>query len=190
MVEDRDIILRCRDGQSDLMDILIDRYQTPLYTLCRKLTKDPGDADDLFQDTWVKVMKHIGQCDPDRKFSNWLFTICVNRYRDRYRRRKRWLSRIKEYSSTEAKDLEMDQAPAGNPSPADDVIAGERESAVRRALDKLEDKLRIPILLHYFREMTISEIAEILDMPDGTVKTRLFNGRKKLEAILGGIYDG
>ncbi len=187
MLEDRDIILRCRDGQTDRIDILVDRYKTPLYTLCRKLTKDPGDADDLFQDTWVKAMRHIGQCDPERKFSTWLYTICLNRYRDRYRRGKRWLARIKEYSSTDAKELEMDQVPAGNPSPEDDVITGERESVVRRALDSLEDKLRLPILLFYFQEMSLAEIGGILGIPEGTVKNRMFLGRKKLEAILEGI---
>ena len=189
MLEDRDIIERCREGQTDLISILIDRYQTPLYTLCRKLTSNRDDADDLFQDTWVKVMKYIGQCNPERKFSTWLYTICVNRYRDRYRKRKRWLSRVKEYASTETKYEEMDRVGADEPSPVDEVISEETRSAVRGALDRLDDKLRIPMLLFYFREMRLAEVAEVLDIPDGTLKNRLFLGRNKLKAILGGIYD-
>ena len=189
MLEDRDIIERCREGQTDLINILIDRYQTPLYTLCRKLTSNREDADDLFQDTWVKAMKHIGQCNPERKFSTWLYTICVNRYRDRYRKRKRWLSRVKEYASTETKDAEMDRVAAQGPSPADDAVSEETRSVVREALDGLEDKLRIPMLLFYFREMSLAEVAEILDIPDGTLKNRLFLGRQKLKTVLGGIYD-
>ena len=93
MLEDRDIVRRCQEGQTDLMEILIDRHQTALYTLCRQLAGDPSDADDLFQDTWVRVMRSIGQFSGEHEFTSWLFRICVNRYRDKYRKRKRWLKR-------------------------------------------------------------------------------------------------
>jgi RNA polymerase sigma-70 factor (ECF subfamily) len=190
MLEDRDIILRCRSGQTELIDVLVDRYRTELYTLCRKLAKDPADADDLFQDTWVKAMRHIGQCDPERKFSAWLFAICVNRYRDRYRKGKRWLRRFKEYGSTEQKDEEMAQAGDGRQAADDCLISKEENLAVRGALDRLEDKYRVPMHLYYFQGLTMAEVAVILGLPDGTVKTRLFVGREKLRAMLGGVCHG
>jgi RNA polymerase sigma-70 factor (ECF subfamily) len=184
MLEDRDIVRRCQEGQTDLMDILIDRHQTALYTLCRKLTGDPSDADDLFQDTWVRVMRSIGQFSGEYPFTTWLFRICVNRYRDKYRKRKRWLKRIKEYPSTEKQDTAMESVASGGPGPDGQVIQREAEQAVRNALARLDDKFRVPILLHYFRDLSISDVARILSLPDGTVKTRLARGREMLRGMV------
>jgi RNA polymerase sigma-70 factor (ECF subfamily) len=184
MLEDRDIVRRCQEGQTDLMDILIDRHQTALYTLCRKLTGDPSDADDLFQDTWVRAMRSIGQFSGEHKFAPWLFRICVNRYRDKYRKRKRWLRRIKEYPSAEKQDTAMESVGSSDSGPDGQVIRQEAEEMVRVALDRLDDKFRVPLLLHYFRDLGISEIAEILALPDGTVKTRLSRGRAMLRDIV------
>ena len=66
MLEDGEIIRRCQSGQMGLVDILIDRYKTDLFSLCIKLTRNRHDADDLFQDTWMRVMKRINRCSTER----------------------------------------------------------------------------------------------------------------------------
>jgi RNA polymerase sigma-70 factor (ECF subfamily) len=184
MLEDLDIVRRCQEGQTDLMEILIDRHQTALYSLCRKLARDPDDADDLFQDTWVKVMKNLDKFTPQHKFITWVFSICVNLYRDRYRKRKRWLWRVKRYDSEEEQQRAMEAAGSGDSAPDRQVLQNETKAQVRRAMDRLDDAYRIPIILHYFRGLTISEIAGIMKVPDGTVKTRLVRGREKLGTLV------
>lgn len=184
MLEDADIVRRCQEGQTDLMEILIDRHRIALYSLCRKLAKDPDDADDLFQDTWVNVMKNVDRFSPEHRFTTWLFSICVNRYRDRYRKRKRWLWRVKRYASAEEQQRVMEDARSTEPAPDRRVLRSEAEVQVRLGLDRLDDALRIPIILHYLRGRTISEIAGILRVPDGTVKTRLSRGREKLRKLV------
>ena len=79
MIEDGEIVRRCLAGQMGMMDLLIDRYKTDLYSLCVKLTRDRPDADDLFQDTWARVMRNLESYDPQHKFKSWLFAICANR---------------------------------------------------------------------------------------------------------------
>ncbi len=110
MREDREIIERCQRGQTELMDLLIDRYRVPLYTQCCKLARSRVDADDLFQDTWVAALKNLGGFAPERRFWPWLVTICLNRYRDRYRKGRRWRRRIRTFFSGEEQDRELDQA--------------------------------------------------------------------------------
>lgn len=184
MLEDLDVVRRCQEGQTDLMEILIDRHGTALYTLCRKLASDPDDADDLFQDTWVKVMKNLERFSPEHRFVTWLFSICVNQYRDRYRKRKRWLSRVKAYVSAEEQQRAIEAARSKEPAPDRRALRNEAKAQVRHALARLDDALRIPIILHYFRGLTISEIAVIMRVPDGTVKTRLVRGREKLRTLV------
>ncbi len=167
-----------------LMDILIDRYKTDLYSLCMKLTRSGPDADDLFQDTWIRVMKRLDSYTPEYRFKTWLFAICMNRYRDLYRWRKRWWRRVRQIGTSEHSEGDLAAMEAPGPGPEQQVISEESRVAVREAIDKLEDAFRLPILLYYFQGLSIGEIGEVLGIPQGTVKTRLHGGREKLRAAM------
>jgi RNA polymerase sigma-70 factor (ECF subfamily) len=166
------------------MDILIDRYKTDLYSLCVKLTRNGSDADDLFQDTWVRVMKRIDGFSPDHNFKTWLFTICLNRYRDLYRWRKRWWRRIRQPDSGEQIDEEITRLESLEPGPEQLAISEQSRTMLRKAVDMLDESLRLPIVLHYFQGLSTAEIGEVLGIPRGTVKTRLYAGRDRLRKTL------
>jgi RNA polymerase sigma-70 factor (ECF subfamily) len=166
------------------MDILIDRYQTDLYSLCVKLTRGGPDADDLFQDTWVRVMKRIDTFSPENNFKAWLFTICTNRYRDLYRWRRRWWRRVRQFASKEQFEEELELVESQEAGPAELAESMEEKTIVRNAIDALEDTFRLPIVLHYFHEMSTTEIGEVLGIPQGTVKTRLYGARERLRKAL------
>jgi len=166
------------------MDILIDRYQTDLYSLCVKLTRGGPDADDLFQDTWVRVVKRIDGFSPERSFKTWLFAICMNRYRDMYRWRKRWLRRVRPFGSGERTEEEIERVESGDPGPDQLAVSAEERNLLRKAVDALEDTLRLPVLLHYFQGLSTAEIGEVLGIPGGTVKTRLQRAREKLRRTM------
>jgi len=190
VVEDGEIIRRCLGGQASAIDALVDRYKTDLYSLCVRLARNGPDADDLFQDTWVRVMKSLATYNPDRPFRTWLFAVCTNRYRDLCRRRSRWWLRLAKLrgrgEGAEGVAQPGGPAAAGGASrnPEEEVVSRERSLAVRTAMERLDDAFRLPILLHYFGGLSVAEIAEILVLPTGTVKTRLLRGREKLKTAL------
>ncbi|MBI4721259.1 MAG: sigma-70 family RNA polymerase sigma factor [Chitinivibrionia bacterium] len=182
MMEDEEIIRRCREGRTDLLDVLIERYKTELYSLCMRLARRAPDADDLFQDTWVRVMKRLDGYSSEQRFKPWLFAICVNRYRDLYRWRKRWGRRRS--GGEDPADIRLSPMAGNESDPEQRAVAEENMTAARRAIDALEDALRLPVVLHYFEDLSTEEIGRILEIPQGTVKSRLHAARGKLRGAL------
>jgi RNA polymerase sigma-70 factor (ECF subfamily) len=184
MLDDKEIILRCQSGRMDVIEILIDRYKNPLYKFCCHLTNSRQEGDDLFQETWVKVMKNINLCDSTKPFETWLCTITVNLYKDKYRRSKRWLNRIKDYFTNETKEIEMTGVESREPLPEEQLINRELKDNLKACINKLDDIFKIPLVLFYYKEMSYQEISDILDIPAGTVKSRLNSGRNKLKEMM------
>jgi RNA polymerase sigma-70 factor (ECF subfamily) len=183
-LDDREIIRRCQLGQRAMLDLLIGRYEVPLYTLCRRLARERADADDLYQDTWCRAVKNLGRFDPERAFRPWLFALCVNRYRDRYRLARRWNQRIAAFFSRREHEAAMAGAPSRDPG-ADTLLArGELANAAKEIVAELDDIYRVPVILHYYRGLTMGEIAEALGVPAGTVKSRLAEARNRIRATL------
>ncbi len=164
-------------------DLLVERHQSQLYKLCFKLSRSKEDADDLFQDTWIKAIQSIKQYDLDSNFENYLYTICINIYRDRYNKEKRWLKIIKHKFSKEEKESILETTPASQ-QVEDIVLVNEQRNLIERCLAKLNDKYRIPLILFYLKDQKISEIAVILDLPVGTIKSRLYTGKSKLKKLM------
>lgn len=119
-----------------MIDEYIRRYGRRLYGLCRSLCPNPFDADDLYQETWLRVVKHIGKYDPGREFEPWLTRICVNAYRTALRRRSR--SPVLEFSSGEEQERFLQSIPAPE----------ERDyGPLYEAVSRLPDKLRLAVVL-------------------------------------------
>lgn len=157
-----------------MIDQYIRTYGKRLYGLCRTLCANSFDADDLYQDTWLKVMKNISQYDPAKPFEPWLTKICVNTYRNALRRLMR--SPIFDgFTTSEEKTAVMD----GVASPEEPDY-----SELHRAIDNLSEKLRITVILFYFQDMDINEVAQTLNIPSGTVKSRLNKARQLLKEVL------
>lgn len=161
-----------------MIDEYIKRYGRRLYGLCHYLCSNSFDADDLYQETWLKVIRHIEKYDPVREFEPWLTKICVNTYRSRLRRIVR--SPLLDFPSSEEKDRLLDSIPA--PESKDYTLLYE-------AVARLPDKLRLAVVLFYFQEMNLSSTAEILKIPVGTVKSRLNKARKLLKEVLADEAD-
>ncbi len=150
-----------------------------LYGLCRTLCLSVHDADDLYQETWLRALRGFSGYDPARAFEPWIARICVNAYRSSLRRRKR--SPIFDaFPSAQAKDALLEKAEA---PPQDE----RRE--LHEAVDELPEKLRLAVILYYFRDMDIRETARALGIPAGTVKSRLNEARKRLKEALHDASD-
>ncbi len=157
-----------------MIDQYIQTYGKRLYGLCRTLCANSFDADDLYQDTWLKVVKNISQYDPAQPFSPWLTKICVNTYRNALRR---WIRSpiFDGFTTSEEKTAVMD----GTVSPEEPDYF-----ELHRAIDNLPEKLRITVILFYFQDMDINEVAQTLRIPSGTVKSRLNKARQLLKEVL------
>ena len=160
------------------MDQHIRKYGKRLYGLCMTLCADKHEADDLYQDTWVKVLKRFDTYDPSRDFEPWLTRLCVNTYRDRLRRLSR--SPFLNFSSNETKEAFLLTATAPEKEDYSDLYA---------AIDQLPEKLRLTIILFYFEDMDIEKTALTLGIPTGTVKSRLHKARIQLKEVLGRETD-
>lgn len=160
------------------MDQYIRKYGKRLYGLCMTLCADKHEADDLYQDTWVKVLKRFDTYDPSRDFEPWLTRLCVNTYRDRLRRLSR--SPFLNFSSNETKEAFLLTATAPEKEDYSDLYA---------AIDQLPEKLRLTIILFYFQDMDIEKTAQTLGIPTGTVKSRLHKARIQLKEVLGRETD-
>ena len=156
-----------------MIDQYIKQYGKRLYGLCVTLCTNTFDADDLYQETWLKVVKSIDQYDPSKDFEPWITRICVNTYRNVVKRRS--VISVVEFQTNEDKDAFMQSI-----SEAED----KDYTPLYDAIDKLPEKLRITVILFYFRDMDISSTANVLKVPPGTVKSRLNKARKLLKEML------
>ena len=149
-------------------------YGKRLYGLCTFLCANSCEAEDLYQETWLKVVKNIEKYDPAKEFEPWLTTICVNTYRNTLRRIMK-SPVFNAFATTEEKDLTINSVPAPEGSDYSDLYS---------AIDGLPEKLRLTVLLFYFRDMDIESVAKVLGIPPGTVKSRLNKSRKLLKEVL------
>ena len=157
-----------------MIDQYINKYGKRLYGLCRTLCANIHDADDLYQETWLKVLRYIDRYDPEREFEGWLTTICVNIYRNSWKRMLKnpvWDN----FTAAEDKEIAMENMAAEEPPDYSDLHA---------AINRLPEKLRMTVILFYFRDMDITETAAVLKVPEGTVKSRLNKARKLLKEVL------
>jgi RNA polymerase sigma factor (sigma-70 family) len=180
---DETIASQISSGRNDLIDILVNRYSDRLFRTILRLIQSHGAAEDILQDTWIKVMRKIHQYDPSRPFSSWLTRIAVNGCRDYWRREQR--RRIWKHSSAINKngDFKLEETFI-----QDDVEMKENQAMISRALMKISHKLREVVVLKFFNGMTYEEIAQVLGVPAGTVKSRLHYALTKLRGHL--ILEG
>lgn len=157
-----------------MIDDLIQKYGKRLYGLCLTLCANSCDADDLYQDTWLKVVKNITQYNPHQEFEPWLTKICVNTYRNTLRRLLH-SPIFNGFASEEEKTAILEQVP--EPAASD-------YSALHKSIDQLPTKLRITVILFYFQDMDIAAVSQVLEIPPGTVKSRLNKARKLLKEVL------
>lgn len=160
-----------------MIDQYIQQYGKRLYGLCLTLCASTFDAEDLYQETWLKVVKNFARYDASKEFEPWLTKICVNTYRNTLRRSTR-NPVFNRFSSNEEKDAVFDAVTAR-------VTEHEKDfTPLYKAIDDLPEKLRVTVVLFYFEDMDIASTAQVLGIPVGTVKSRLNKSRRLLKEAL------
>jgi len=184
---DADVVRLAQQGREPAFRELVRRYERPVFSLVYRMVRDREAAEDLAQDTFVKVLNHIDRYSPEFKFSSWLFKIANNVAIDHLRRRRvDTVSIDGAPDATTAAEVEASaiQLAAEQESPLDELASRELGSAIERAIGALRPQYRACIMLRHVEGRSYEEIAATLDIPVGTVRSRLHRGRTELRSLL------
>jgi RNA polymerase sigma-70 factor (ECF subfamily) len=184
---DQEIVALARGGEEAAYRELVRRYERPLFSLLYRMVRDRELAEDLAQETFVKALNAIESYRPEYKFSSWIFKIANNAAIDHLRRRE--LDTLSLEGSPHAETPEAIEATAlqiggRQESPLDEVEARELGGEIEAAIGKLRPEYRSCILLRHVEGRAYEEIAEILGLPLGTVKTYIHRARNELRREL------
>jgi RNA polymerase sigma-70 factor (ECF subfamily) len=184
---DADVARLAQQGREPAFRELVRRYERPVFSLVFRMVRDTATAEDLAQDTFIKILNHIDKYRPEFKFSSWLFKIANNVAIDFLRRRQ--LSTISidgSPNAATASDIEATSFDIADKteSALDAMEAKELGSAIERAIGALRPEYRSCIMLRHVEGRSYEEIAATLDLPLGTVKTYIHRARHQLRDAL------
>jgi len=170
-IRDQDIVELLHGGAVEAaFERLVDRYERKVYRLCCSLLRDPDQAQDAAQESLVRVWKALSKYDQRASLSTWIYTITRNRCLTAIERRRELDS-----LSDPAVEHEAETAQAVAPEPEQDHLA-----MLRELVDALPERFRRAIVLFYYEERSVAEVAQMLGQPEGTVKTNLHRARAAL----------
>ena len=186
------LVRRCIAGDAVAWEEIVQRYHRRIYNICYRFTGSGTDADDLTQEVFIKMYRTLNSYDVERgAFMTWVTTVTRNLLVDHFRKARQ--ERVTD--SLDTPQSEQDDAmplgeriPDKGPSPDTRVQSREAKEAVHVALQKLSPELREAVILRDLQDMDYREIATVLRVPEGTVKSRINRGRAELARLLQRTY--
>lgn len=174
--EDSLLVGRVRDGDIDALGLLYERYKSRVYRTAMAITHDERMAEDILQEVFLRVNRYADSFDQTKPFEPWIYRITVNMSYSWINQAKRWV-----YTFQDA--VERLRAPSRrNP---ERVTESREECAILRcAIDNLPDSHRVVVILYYLEDLSVSDLAFALGVPEGTVKSRLYYAREKLRKAI------
>jgi RNA polymerase sigma-70 factor (ECF subfamily) len=172
--EDRALVERFRRGDREAFAELVVRYQGPVYNAAFWVVRRAEDAGDVCQTAFLKAAERIDDYDPRFRFFSWLYRIALNEA----------LNLVRDHGREEELDEHAEWPDADGAGPEERLQAAQRNRRLQEALMKLSSRDRVVVSLRHFSELSYAEIAEVLDIDEKTVKSRLFEARRRLRALL------
>lgn len=179
---DQELALAARAGEAVAFDILVRRHAAPVYRFVFRLVKDGPTAEDITQETFLKVWKNLKRFNPEKSFKAWIYRIARNTAFD-------WLKKKRAFPFTELEGEDGETAEVGEmadeaPLPDELVLSQELRVELAAALDRLAPRARSVVLLHEIDDLTFQEIADVSDEPLNTVKSRYRRALVELRKII------
>ena len=165
------------EGNTNAFSILVDRYKDLVFSLALKMVKNREEAEEVAQDTFIKVFKSMRQFKGDSKFSTWIYKVAYNTCLDRLKKYKReqHVVSIDEFNTNQIKSLD---------NVLDTLEDEERKKAIQDCIQQLSSEDAFLLTLFYFEQQSLEEIAKVMSLTANNVKIKLFRSRKKLTTIL------
>jgi RNA polymerase sigma-70 factor (ECF subfamily) len=174
---DRELVLQLQSGSLEALGLIYDRYQRMVYRTALLITGDDYAADDLMQEVFLRLFRFARHIDHTRPLEPWLYRMTANLSYTWVKRNRRWLQPLE--------DLSEWLVGTGRVSPPEMVERRDEWQRVQWAVSNLPLPQRVVVVLYYLNDLSLHEIADILDVPVGTVKSRLHYGRRSLKKTLG-----
>ena len=173
-IQDELLVLQCQEGDAEALGTLVRRWQPRLGRLAWRLTGEREAARDIVQEAWLAIVRGLSRLDDPARFRSWAYRIVRNKCTDWTRRRV--------VHRAAAKDLQEAATTCDPRTPPTDSVSD--VARLREALSELPAEQRAILSLHYLDGMPVAEIARVLDVPTGTVKSRLYYARDRLKRTL------
>ncbi len=175
--DDQYYITKVLEGDTSAFAVLVDRYKDLIFTLALRMIKNKEEAEEVSQDTFIKVYKKLSKFKGDSKFSTWIYKVTYNTCLDRLKKLKRTQNTvaIDEFTGHQVKT--MDNA-------LDALEASEKKQTIQDCMNLLPNEDGFLLTLYYFEEQSVEEIAKVVNLKPNNVKVKLFRSRKKLTNIL------
>lgn len=170
------------NGDTNAFTFLVARYKDLVFSLALGMMKHTEEAEEVAQDTFIKVYKSLGKFKGDSKFSTWIYRVAYNTCLDRLKKNKRQQHTVEINEYTEHQVKTLDNA-------LDHLETKEREESIQECLALLPSNDRFILTLFYFEELSLEEIAKVVGLKANHVKVKLFRSRKKLATILKANLD-
>jgi len=187
---DEELLTRFRQGQTEAFGVLVRRYERELYGYLRRYLGDSDLAEDVFQNTFLQLYTKSGQYEEGRPVRPWLYTIATHQAIDALRRNGRHQALSLDQHHQDAGDGEVrslvELLETRGPGPLDHLQSEERRQRVRESVERLPEFLREVVILAYYQGLKYREIADIMGIPVGTVKSRLHAALVKLQEAWSG----
>lgn len=189
-LSDRKLVRNLRRRDEDAFRELVRVYQHRVFNIVYRILGDREEAEDVAQEVFVAIFKHIDSFRGDAKFSTWVYRIATNQARNRLKYHARRHRRDHQNYEDAPESAHQDSDFAGSiPQPEDAVLGRELEKIIQEGLAELGEIHRTIIVLRDVEHLTYQEIAEIVELPEGTVKSRLFRARVALKEYVEKRYD-
>ncbi|HWQ54809.1 MAG TPA: sigma-70 family RNA polymerase sigma factor [Bryobacteraceae bacterium] len=188
--EDQDLVQALRDGSESAYEILLARFQQPVYNMALRLLNDPADAADVVQEVFLKIFRNVESFRCQSSLKTWIYRITVNEAHNQ----RRWFYRHRHREVGLEEEAESARSPvdtiadAGR-TPFDHVFDHEKVQLIEAALARINPTFRESVVLRDIADLSYDEIAEVLQLSLGTVKSRILRGREALRQELEGRLE-
>lgn len=183
-LDDKTLMVQAGQGNESAFETLVTRYQRTVYFAAYRLIHNHADADDILQETFIRLFMTLQKGTNIENLVAWLYRISINLTIDKFRKATRLKTADLETRTEEAETLHIELPDTKSVSPHEESAAQERRSIIRQAIDTLPLQQKTVIILHYLEELKVKEIAAILDLAEGTVKSTLYQAHRKLRQKL------
>jgi RNA polymerase sigma-70 factor (ECF subfamily) len=185
---DHELVQKVQQGDKSAFDLLVRKYQSKIVLLVNRYVKDPSEAQDVAQEAFIKAYRALGNFRGDSAFYTWLYRIAINTAKNYL------VSRARRHSEFEVDVMEAEQvhnAPQlkGLDTPEQELLNEEIVNAISSAMEKLPEEMRNAIVLREFEGMSYEDIAQTMDCPVGTVRSRIFRAREAIDKKLQPLLD-
>lgn len=185
---DEELVAKVQRGDKSAYDILVLRYQHKIVQLVNRYVKDHGEAQDVAQEAFIKAYRALGSFRGESAFYTWLYRIAINTAKNHLVSRARRSSDF-ELDVQDAEAVENAPQLQGLETPERQLLGEEIVKTIQAAIENLPEEMRVAITLREFEGMSYEEIAEAMDCPVGTVRSRIFRAREAIDSKLNPLLD-